>query len=76
MFFVSTFYNTKFMCTYNWLLFEYSEPIPLFGLYIGLFIYEFSIRGLSLERIYRQLWGPPVCICRRELWKSGVSGNA
>ena len=36
------------------------EPIPLISNHIGLFICEFSIRGLSLERIYRELRGPPV----------------
>ncbi len=34
------------------------EPIPLFTIVIGFFICEFSIRGLSLERIYRELRGP------------------
>jgi hypothetical protein len=36
------------------------EPIPSFSNIIGLNICEFSIRGLSLERIYRELRGPPV----------------
>ncbi len=36
------------------------EPIPQFTNGIGVFIFEFSIRGLFLERIYRELRGPPV----------------
>jgi hypothetical protein len=41
---------------------EKLEPIPLFTNVIGLFICEFSIRGLSLERIYREFRGPPVVV--------------
>jgi len=36
------------------------EPIPQITHDIGLFICEFRIRGLLLERIYRELRGPPV----------------
>ncbi len=36
------------------------EPIPQFTNAAGLFIHEFKIRGLLLERIYRELRGPPV----------------
>ena len=36
------------------------ERIPYFTNAIGLFICEFKIRGNLLERIYRELRGPPV----------------
>ena len=36
------------------------EPILYFTNVPGLFICEFSIRGLLLEPIYRELRGPPV----------------
>jgi len=41
-------------------LFKKWERIPSFSNDIGLFICEFKIRGLLLERIYREFRGPPV----------------
>ena len=41
-------------------LLKISEPIPQFPNVPGLFICEFKIRGQLLERIYRELRGPPV----------------
>jgi len=41
-------------------LLKISEPIPQFTNVPGLFICEFKIRGQLLERIYRELRGPPV----------------
>jgi hypothetical protein len=41
-------------------LFKKLEPIPQFINVFGLSIREFKIRGLLLERIYRELRGPPV----------------
>ncbi len=37
-----------------------SEPISHFSNDIGLFICEFKTRDVLLERIYRELRGPPV----------------
>jgi len=48
------------------------EPILLFTNVIGVFICKFSVRGLSLERIYRELRVPPLLY---RLWRQPYKIN-